>query len=369
MTILIILFLGSLLLGQLGGISLSPGVVVYVHDVFLLILLVSSLHKIRLTNLRTPLLVFVGACVVSLAANYGRFPLAQLGLGSLYLLRWIGYAALFFVVMQDRKHLHLWRDGLYAVGVGFALLGLVQFILYPYLRNLYYLGWDPHYYRVFSTLFDPNFMGIILVFTLLLGFSLRTEKTRLWIISGESIAFVALLLTYSRSSYLAFMAAVFVWAALMKKWGVIVLIAAFAGLVILLPHVPGNTLNITRLDSTLARIGNWQESLTLIAKAPLFGFGFDTLRYLHAPTAIISKSASGLDSSILFVFATTGVIGLAAYVFLLISLFRLALGPLKTAYIASLTALLVHSLFVNSLFYAWVMIWMWILAGIVTYDR
>jgi hypothetical protein len=88
---------------------------------------------------------------------------------------------------------------------------------------------------------------------------------------------------------------------------------------------------------------------------------------LH-PAAPLSKAAAGLDSSLLFIAATTGVVGLAAFIFLFVSMIRLAQGRFRTIYLASVAAVAVHSLFVNSLFYPWVMVWLWVLTGLVTYD-
>ena len=70
-------------------------------------------------------------------------------------------------------------------------------------------------------------------------------------------------------------------------------------------------------------------------------------------------------------FATTGIIGLASYLWLLRSIERgmervseKPLKHLRVVGLMSLAGLIVHSMFVNSLFYAWVMQWVWILAGI-----
>jgi len=363
---LTILFLGSLLLGQIGGMSLFQGVVIYVHDVILAILVVLYVKKVGRSKLIIPIAAFIGAGILSLLVNLWRFPLPEIGLGSLYLVRWVLYGALYVLVLQKYVAPKLWLKGLYAVGVGFGILGLIQFFMYPDLRNLMYLGWDPHYYRVFSTLLDPNFLGIILVFTLLLGFGLSI-KCRMWIILGQLIAFVALLLTYSRSSFLALGTAVVVWAIIRKNWKFIGALFAFMALILILPKIPGDTLKLTRPDSTLARVGNWQESLTLIAKAPVFGYGFNTLRYL-SPAAgdIVSKAAAGLDSSILFILATTGIVGLIAYGYLIVSILRISRASMVC--LSSFAALGVHSLFVNSAFYPWVMIWIWILSGAVTCD-
>jgi O-antigen ligase len=384
MKVLIILFLASLLLGQLGGISLFPGVVVYVHDILLLVLVIFSAvpilksHTTAHGKLLTPIAAFIGACIVSLLANYWRFPQQSLLTGSLYLVRWTFYSYLYILVLQDLLDVNFWLRGLYGVGIGFGILGLMQFFLYPDLRNLMYLGWDPHYYRLFSTLLDPNFVGIVLVLTLILGCGLWKKKQKnFFLMIGQLIGFVSLLLTYSRSSYVSFAMAVVCLAAWTKQWKVVIALALFAGLVFILPRTSGSTLSLLRSDSALARVGNWQESLNLIAKAPLFGFGFDTLRYIQPVSAgFVSKAAAGLDSSILFILATTGVVGLAAYAYLFILMIRSGTGMVKKAntrslglaYLASLVAVVVHSLFVNSLFYPWVMIWMWVLAGVATYD-
>jgi hypothetical protein len=363
MKLLTVLFLASLLLGQLGGISPWPGVVIYIHDIFLAILVVLYVRKVKHAKRTVPIALFTGACLMSLLANYWRFTLPELLTGSLYLVRWVLYAGLYVVVAGNFVSPRFWLKGLYAVGIGFGVLGFMQFFLYPNLRNLAYLGWDPHYYRLFSTLLDPNFMGIILVFTVLLGFRLFRKNSR-WIIAGQTVTVLALLLTYSRSSFLALGAAVVVWAVIEKRWKLFIVLAVFVGLVLILPH--GNTLSLLRADSTLARVGNWGEGVTLVMKAPVFGYGFDTLRYARPSANEISKSAAGLDSSILFILATTGLVGCAAYANLVIAMIRA--GRHATFYIASVAALLVHSLFVNSLFYPWVMIWMWIVAGAVTYD-
>ncbi len=364
MKLLKLLFLASLLLGQIGGLSPLAGVVIYIHDILLAFLVAFSIKKIHRGKLFVPIALFIVSCLLSLAANSTRFSLPELLTGSLYLVRWTLYAALYFVVSDNRVDAKFWLRNLFAVGVGFGIIGLVQFFLYPDLRNLMYLGWDPHYYRLFSTLLDPNFMGIILVFTILIGFSLKI-KHRVWFISGQLISFIALLLTYSRSSFLALGVAIVVWALVQKRWTLCIVLTAFAGLVLILPH--GNTLNLLRPDSTFARVGNWQESFTMIAKAPVFGYGFDTLRYVRPVTGdFVSKAASGADSSLLFVWATSGLFGLAAYVYLLISMIRI--GKKSVLYLACVAALVVHSLFVNSLFYPWVMIWMWVLTGAAIYD-
>jgi hypothetical protein len=80
-------------------------------------------------------------------------------------------------------------------------------------RFLKTFGWDDHYYRLISTLFDPGFSGLILGNTLLGWIGWVPEKllgkyhSQVWLKIGWlciSFGFMAgILLTYSRASYLA----------------------------------------------------------------------------------------------------------------------------------------------------------------------
>lgn len=376
MDILAAFFFGSLLLGQVGGISLWPGVVVYVQDGILAIaafgILVYHLKKKNpAPKLLLPIGLFTGAAVVSLVVNSGNFTFPVLGISSLYLVRWLLYIVAYVWALRLLR-VNFWVYGLFLLGMGFAVLGFIQFFLYPDLRNLTYLGWDPHYYRLFSTLLDPNFTGLMLVLSMILGLTFwKNIKNRWWMIVGELIAGIALLLTYSRSSFLALAAAVIIGVLLTKRWKLLIGLVLLGIAVTVTPRTSGSTLSILRADTVLARIGNWQDGMTLIEKSPIFGHGFNTLRFIqgNAASPIISKSASGLDSSMLFIGATTGILGIVAYGYLLFSMMKLAwhkkVTTLHVVYMSSLGALLVHSLFVNSMFYPWVLIWMWILTGVV----
>ncbi len=364
---MIALFFASLLLGQLGGMTVAPGVVVYVHDIVLVGTLVVCgfrTKKFLLPRLLKPLLLFVAAAVISLIVNAAKFSPRELTFSGLYLVRWALYAGVYMLAVQNYLKKERWLYGLFGVGSGLGVLGLVQFFLYPDLRNLMYLGWDPHFYRLFSTLLDPNFAGILFVLTIILGVYLwENKKIRRLVAAGVLISTVSLLLTYSRSSSLAVIGAGTMYGIYKKQWKIIVGIALFVLVVLVFPKTSGNTLSLLRSDSTLARVGNWQESIALIGRSPVFGWGFDTLRYTRDTEGeFISKSDAGMDSSILFVTATTGIVGLAVYGYLIFSMLQVGTA-MGVTYYASMIALAIHSLFVNSAFYPWVLIWFWVLTG------
>ena len=118
--------------------------------------------------------------------------------------------------------------------------------------------------------------------------------------------------------------------------------------ILFIPRPGGDTLRLTRQDSTISRVENWQESLTLAGKSPIVGLGFNTLRSVRGDP--VSKAASGVDNSFLFLLVTTGIVGLVTYMVLLWRMDNIAI----------LTAVIVHSQFINSLFYPWIMLWLWI---------
>lgn len=378
----------SLLFGQLGAYSPVPGVYLYVHDIVIGVIFLHYFyrhHGLRITDyaLRLPIFAFLTACVLSIVVNIFRLEPMELVKSFLYVARWGYYAMLYVVIAQDRKPMR-WLHALFATGVGFAVLGLIQFVLYPDLRNLTYLGWDPHFYRVFSTLLDPNFTGIIMVLTLFLGWGMwpsyarASAGERSWEVKGiMALIAVTLILTFSRSSILGLLAGLAVWTVYAKKYVWFWLGIAVLAVAILIPKPGGDNLSFFRKDSSIARVINWQQGWELVRQAPIVGHGFyalpmDLVVGRQGDDAIVTRAAAYLDNSLLFVLASTGIVGFAAYLWLLnrqrdvISTVGKKHPELMLAGWASMAALFAHSLFVNSLFYAWTMIWMWVVLGAIT---
>ncbi|MBI4065416.1 O-antigen ligase family protein [Candidatus Gottesmanbacteria bacterium] len=384
MKILFILFFTSLALGHLVAIPISSTAVLYLHDMLLiLILLVSSVRlivfrrNIAWPRLTKPILLFMSIGGISLLVNSSRFTQPELITSSLYLFRWVAYGALYGVVVSGKLDPRFFVRGLYGAGLVITLLGIAQFFFYPDLRNLYYLGWDPHYQRLFSTLLDPNFSGLLFVLMFSHTSFVFSRKQNILRFLCMTLILSALLLTFSRSSYIAFAASLITVGIVLKKWKDILLMLAFFIVLILLLPKSGEGQNITRITSSLARLENWQEGWQLFVRYPLFGHGFNTLRYVRMTTdqyllsgeIITSRALSGLDNSILFILATTGIVGFAAYAWIGKRMIMLASqlnkedGHIKAMYISMLVAVLIHSLFTNSLFYPWVMIWLWFMTG------
>lgn len=370
------ILLGSLLLGQLGGISILPTVVIYTHDVA--ILLIVCVFAIRALLRRSwiqptliiPIVVFWVVGAVSLIYNAAGLGPGELGISALYLLRWVVYSLIYIFLIQERLYTQVYLRWVYVVGTLFSSIGLLQYILYPSLRNLWYLGWDPHYFRLFSTFLDPNFAAIYIILTIFLGIALIQVIPKRWMIAMQIVNGVALFLTYSRSGYLSFAAGLLIWMLLTKQWRILLGFIIFA-FVLLLPTPGGDTLRLTRMDSTISRIENWEASIVRIGSSPIIGVGFNTLRYrpIFAQTdpdpTVPSKADAGVDSSILFLAVTTGFAGLTVYIWLVYRMIQMV--PRRSPHFLNSNlmytvwgSLFVHSLFVNSLFYPWILVWLWI---------
>lgn len=378
-TTLVVLLWVSLLMGQLGGIPLGGGVNLYLQDIavagLVMVALVQHglLQTVTRLRLFRPIALFAFLGIISLLANRSFYPLPVIGKGSLHLLRWIAYAGMYAVVVVSPLRKTFWMWWLGSFGIGLSTIGLAQYYLYPDLRNLWYLGWDPHYYRVFATLLDPNYVGILLVLTIFVWVYLfaTNKKRRMVFVPFFLVAGTALILTYSRSSYLALLGGTTTAIVMLKRWKAgLFLILTFLVIIVYIPKPGGDTLALDRYDSTVARVHNWGETITRIRERPVFGYGLNVVPFIdkREATALPGRSGAGIDSSILFVAVTTGLVGLAGYLWLLGSQMTIA-NRLKDVHLnillyAAFTAVLVHSLFINSLFYPWVMVWMWTLVGI-----
>jgi len=382
MNIVVVLFFISLLFGQIVRLPIAQGITIYPHDLMVVLLLgywIFQKQKVKINfTLFFPLQIFLLVALVSLIVNSFTQPFNAFLEGLAYCLRFFLYSGLYFVVLGQRKI--RWELYLYTTGVAFSLLGIIQYVLYPNLRNLSYLGWDPHYYRLFSTFLDPNFAGLFLVIAFILGLYIyRIVKKNYLIIFSQFVLIVALILTLSRSSWLSFLVPLIwlIWKKRLLKF--FIGIGIFIMCLFFLPLPYRNITPVFRQETGLARINNWMYSIELIKNKPIFGYGFNLLRSVQEPVSTqpvgsqFSHASAGVDNSFLFILVTTGIIGAVVWTYLLVSMGKMGISLMKykknamlgETYVLTLSAICIHGLFVNSLFYPWIMIWMWILSGFV----
>lgn len=286
----------------------------------------------------------------------------------LYLLRLVGYFGVYFAVSYLIKMKKITKNQvinlLGATGVTLAIVGWFQYFLYPDLRNLYYLGWDPHYLRIFATYLDPNFLGLIFVFTLIILFSQsdRGVNALRWLV--RFFVLVTLAFTYSRSSYFAAMV-VSLLATLIKRKISIALFALsiLTVSILLLPRPSGEGVRLERLFSIRERIESWQQGLKIFTQYPILGVGFNTMRYAkikyfpEVKQTLVNHSGAGVENSFIFIAATTGVVGLISYTYFLYQAFS------NSGILSQLTILaaIVHGLFLNSLLFPWIVMWLFLM--------
>lgn len=389
--ILFIFLLFLLSLGQVGRVELGGGVALLLSDIVVFALVAFWLINKLLTKkpfgkrpLTIPVLLFVASALLSLVVNVGKFPLSEIAIGSLYLLRWLLYAGIYFVVAdfphKIRENIPFW---LALAGGVFVTFGFIQYFFYPDLRNLYYLGWDEHLYRMFSTFLDPNFAGgfFVLLFLLIGGETVssyrKKQRNKMLLLALMGVlTLAAILLTYSRAAFLMLITSSLVFLVLLRKkrYAVVFALLVTFSLLFLPRSFQTEGTNFLRVASAQARIDSLGNALTIIKDHPLFGVGFNAYRYAQREYGFISgenwqitHSGAGTDNSFLFILATTGVVGFASYLYLWFLILRLAIKKrtmLSLVVISSFFGLAIHAFFINSLFYPFIMLWMWILVGL-----
>lgn len=231
-----------------------------------------------------------------------------------------------------------------------VIFGLIQYFLWPDFTAFSAFNWDPHLYRLVSTFFDPTFTGLIYLIFLIKTYLNQCAKPSRMNLILIILTYIALALTYSRSTYLALVVVSFFYSLKIKQFKIfyftLILILAT---ILILPRNPGEGTKLERTSSIKAKIENYQEGIGVFTQSPFIGHGYDNLAYVRQIKIPQSHSNAGFDSSLLTILCTTGLMGL--FLFLL---------GLKNFYTKNnllsqmaLIAVLVHSLFANSLLYPW----------------
>lgn len=369
--------------GEIVRISFQSNITVGIIDVLLALIVFLWLFLVEKTKYKLiiPIFTFIIIAILSLFLNSFNYTQNQLFISSLYLIRLIFYLSLYFVFVDIGKRFSDFIPRLmFLSALTFLLMGLYQFVFFKDLREFFYLGWDLHLNRLFSTFFDPNFAGAFLVLVFIFVFVLRREIfTEKWIWVSYIFLFfnfIALILTYSRGAYLMFLVSVVAYSFFTKNWkltaGIIgVFILVF---LILSPRFGLESTNLLRVASIESRIDSTKEALFVYKQNPM-GVGFNTYRFAREKYGIfegqgnkISNAGAGVDNSFVFVLVTTGMVGLGAYIYLLLRIIKLNIKKARVSkyslvVVISVIAISVNALTINSLFYSFILIWLIVLIG------
>lgn len=391
--IIFTLLILSFPIAEIGRYQFSNGIAFSVNDVFLAALIISwgtyhllNKNKIKKDILTKPILVFICVAFISLVLNIPHLSASNFLVSFLYLLRWTMYASIFFIVREfDKKFKNKIPYLMLFSGAMVVLGGYIQYFFYPSLKNLFYLGWDEHLYRMFSSFLDPNFAGafFVLFFIFILGFLYNFLKQKLFVKSIllcllGGIVLIAVYLTYSRSALIMLVASVSVFLFLVgrKKFILISILMLFLMIFLSPKSFQTEGTNLLRIESSEQRVESFKLGIKIFETSPLYGVGFNAYRYAQNRYGLNNEiwqtthSGAGTDNSFLFILATAGIAGFAAYLYLLLSLFKVAKKNIEknifaVVFFSSLVGLIFNSLFINSLFYVFILEWVWIEASLI----
>ncbi|MBI5122680.1 O-antigen ligase family protein [Candidatus Roizmanbacteria bacterium] len=350
-----------------------------------------------------PFIAFVSVGLISLIINLSWLKPQQFWVSAFYLFRFVAYTLLFPIVWQfDQPFKKKIVKFLFIDGLLLVFLGFLQYFFFNSLKSFYYLGWDEHMHRIFSTFFDPNFAGAFYVLYVLFvagilykNFQNRhTDMSRIrimeslmlprmtvaWILSFVlAISLIAVFLTFSRAAILMLIFGALIFFTLINKKRLIIFLVGLILLFIIIasPKFYDENMNLFREASSKARIVNYEFALRVIKDHLLIGVGFNTYRYAKLEYGIRermdmpSHADAGVDNSFLFVLATTGIIGFVAYIWMWIVILKKALFLHKKrrsmaaiVVVSSIFAIFINALFINSLFFAPLMLWMFMIIGL-----
>jgi O-antigen ligase len=326
-------------------------------------------ERIKQKYIYIPVLFFAGFGFFSLLINHSNLNINQFFISLMYLIRWVVYAGIFFVVLDfDKNYKKLTSKLLIIFGSAVVVLGYIQYFFYSNLRNLFYLGWDEHMYRMFSVFLDPNFAGAFFVLFFLFLADIFLKKKSLMIGLLAFLTLGAVFLTFSRSALIMLIVSSGALFVLQKKkiWILLLLLITFVTLAISSRYFNIENINLFRVVSSQARLETAKNAVSIISENSLIGVGFNSYRYaqfrhgFRNESNIISHADASSDNSFLFVLATTGIVGFILYLFLWFRLIKI------TSILASASVLgvFVSSMFINSLFYPFIMLWLWIILAL-----
>ena len=334
MVLNILLYLTFILFsfGQLGRISfLGQQINLYLYEIFVFFIilylfvkykfkpLVQSLNRLKIIYLFF-LFIFIGFFV-----DLKSYSFEQNLVSFLYQARlWLYFTFFIYFLYEVKRNSTLSKKIIFPFLIFVVLTiasSIVQYFLYPDLRNVIYAGWDPHLYRLFGVFFDTFLAGAVygLIFIFLLKNTDRLPLPKFINKTLLIIFFIFIFFTYSRWLFVAFFLTVLIMFFKKRTYkNVAILLMLFAGLIFLLPKQFGEGVNLLRTTSIKTRIADYPNAVSLWLKKPIFGYGYNRLRYISHAQNLESHAAAGF-SSFLIVLVAGGVIGFLLFLASLIN--------------------------------------------------
>lgn len=348
-TIIFIFTVFSFFIGQIYRINLF-GISFPLLDIAIILLFLVNIYQhLKTKNFKFNnkyFLYFLVFAWISLFINFFRYQIYSLT-PVFYLVRLSCLLSFFILPINIEIK---FKKIFYISIIANIFFGFIQYFFWPNFTYFDALNWDPHLYRLVSTFFDPTFTGLIFLFFIIKTFLDKKIPYRIPLLI---ISYIAMALTYSRSTYLSFLIAFIYLAKHFKKINIFLVSFGIMILTILiLPRQPGEGTKLERTSSITAKIENYQEAWSTFKKSPIIGIGYNNISFVRDIKNTNSHANSGFDGSLATIFVSTGIIGGLLFLFGVKSLFIKTSLLQKTVIIT----ILFHSLFANSLLYPWILI-------------
>lgn len=370
----------EVILGGKGGLAEQREVSLRIDDFVILIVTFTwfaktAMHKelglFPKTPLNRPIIAYVTACALSTVwgVAFGRVRALS---GSFYLLKYVEYFFVYYLVINNVRTTSQARRLVVVALATAAIVSLVGIAQIP--------GGQRVSAPFEGEAGEPNTLGGYLVLMMAIAGGFAVEARRTWTrLAAAALVFLMLVpfaYTLSRTSYLALIPAVAVFVLTSSKRVLLIpLVVLMIGLVpFVAPEVVVKRVQYTfkpqinqpRVGSfdpsTSERLLSAKEAVQAWTDRPIFGYGVTGFRFMDAqyPRTLVE----------------TGILGFAAFAWLLATVFRFAVKRYRSApdsdaraltlgFLAGYIGLLVHAVGSNTFIIIRVMEPFWFFAGLI----
>lgn len=319
--------------GQLGRISFwEQRINLYGYEVVLTIslLFLAICYGVKPiiegTKKYIALYCFLGYTLVNFCFYVFNFSILNNFVAFSYLVRFIVYAGygLYFsyYLSEVKKYQKTSIVLLQILGVIIFIASWLQYLLYPNLRNIAYLGWDPHLYRMVGTFLEPPVAGSIYGIYLCLAFFILFPKNKVKALFAVGILAVMIFFTYARGIYVAFIITTLIYLAKKSKPKTILLfVVGVVAIIFLIPKPFGEGVNLLRTSTIQSRLVDYEQGISVFADNFILGVGYNRIREFKEPSItsyagipLYSHSGASYHSSLLTIAVTLGIFGLILFI-------------------------------------------------------
>lgn len=305
-------------LGQLGRITFFDRQInFYFYEIFIILFIFILFLKHKFYPIKDywksskVFFIFLGILFFSLINSFWKYSILINVVGFLYWLRLVIYGLygiyLSYELKKKPNFKKVIHQGIKIIVFFTIITTTVQYFLYPDLRNLLYLGWDPHLGRTFGVFFDTSIAAAVY------GLIFLYSQNKII----KFIYLIFLVFSFSRSAYLGFII-ILIFSMIKKNYqfkqfalkdflSIILVIFSFIFLAIVAPKPLGEGAKLTRTYTIISRIKDYQEGFSLFIKKPFFGYGFNRLKYIR--NFFYSNAGSSFSSSYLTIMVSSGLFG------------------------------------------------------------